>query len=100
MMPQDRVSHPSFPKIRPHAPDTIQTPSRRELSLIGRLNQTIWAIGKRLKERDTRYAIKVGIATIVLAWPAFVEATRPTFVEYWGDWALISVSYVFLCLDN
>lgn len=92
MIPRYRVAHPAFPKIRPHAPDTIQTPPRHQLSIIGKLNQSLWSIGKRLKERDTKYAIKVGMATLILAFPAFVEDTRPTFVEYWGDWALISVS--------
>ncbi|KAF8906572.1 Fusaric acid resistance protein-like-domain-containing protein [Gymnopilus junonius] len=90
IIPYHRMRHPAFPKILPHAPDTIQTPPRNELSLLGKLNQSMWAIGKRLKERDTRYAIKVGIATAVLAFPAFANATRPTFVDYWGDWALIS----------
>ncbi|KDR75940.1 hypothetical protein GALMADRAFT_68130 [Galerina marginata CBS 339.88] len=90
MIPPHRTPHPAFPKIRPHAPDTIQTPSRHQLSLIGKINQTLWIIGKRLKERDTKYAIKAGIATVVLAFPAFVDSTRPTFIDYWGDWALIS----------
>ena len=32
------------------------------------------------------------MATSLLAWPAFLESTQPTFEKYWGDWALISVS--------
>uniref|UniRef100_A0A8H7Y7M4 DUF2421 domain-containing protein n=1 Tax=Psilocybe cubensis TaxID=181762 RepID=A0A8H7Y7M4_PSICU len=90
MIPRYRATHPAFPKIKPHAPDTIQTPPRHQLSIIGKVNQSLWSFGKRLKERDTKYAIKVGMATLILAFPAFVEDTRPTFVEYWGDWALIS----------
>jgi len=98
MIPQHRLAHPSFPKIRPHAPDTLQTPSRDKLSFWGKVNQTLWTIGKRLKERDTKYAIKAGMATALLASPAFIDATRHTFVAYWGDWALISVRpryYIF-----
>jgi hypothetical protein len=60
---------------------------------VGRLKQTLWIVGRRLKERDTKFAIKVGMATSLLALPAFLESTRPLFVEYWGDWALISVSF-------
>lgn len=52
----------------------------------------LWVAGRRLKERDGKFAIKVGMATSLFALPAFLESTRPTFVEYWGDWALISVS--------
>ena len=53
----------------------------------------LWVAGRRLTERDSKFAIKAGMATSLLALPAFLESTRPTFVEYWGDWALISVSY-------
>ena len=52
----------------------------------------LWVAGRRLKERDSKFAIKAGMATSLLALPAFLETTRPTFVEYYGDWALISVS--------
>ncbi|KAH8107675.1 Fusaric acid resistance protein-like-domain-containing protein [Cristinia sonorae] len=80
----------SFPKIKPHAPNTVQTPGRQELSFTGRVKQSIWALGARLKEQDLRYAIKAGMATAILAAPAFIESTRPIFVEYRGEWALIS----------
>lgn len=86
----------SFPKVRPHAPNTIQTPSRDKLSLVGRIKQTLWEVGKRLTERDTKYAFKVGMAIAMLASPAFFDATRPIFVENWGDWALVSVGYGIL----
>ena len=95
MIPPHRKTHPAFPKIRPHAPDTVQTPARSQLTFVGKLNQTLWTIGKRLRERDTKFAIKVGMATVILALPAFVDSTRETFVEYWGDWALISVRFTF-----
>ncbi|KAF9478625.1 hypothetical protein BDN70DRAFT_808498 [Pholiota conissans] len=90
IVPTHRKPHPAFPKIRPHAPNTIQTPPRETLTFIGRVYQTIWSIGNRFQERDTKYAIKAGMATALLAAPAFLESTRPIFLEYWGDWALIS----------
>ena len=92
MIPRPRRVQPLFPKIRPHAPDTLQTPPHHQLSWFGRLKRMLWAVGRRLRERDTKFAIKTGMATSLLALPAFLEPTRPTFVEYWGDWALISVS--------
>ncbi|KAJ7933967.1 hypothetical protein B0H13DRAFT_2227384 [Mycena leptocephala] len=88
--PQHRRTHPSFPKVRPHAPNTIQTPAWDRLTWIGRIKQQLWTIGKRLTERDTKYAVKAGMATAILAAPAFFDATRPYFVRLWGDWALIS----------
>ncbi|THG95980.1 hypothetical protein EW026_g5766 [Hermanssonia centrifuga] len=80
----------SFPKITPHAPNTKQTPAREELSFTGRVKQSLWALGARLKEKDTKYSVKVGMATAMLAAPAFFDSTRPIFTEYRGEWALIS----------
>lgn len=80
-----------FPKIRPHAPNTVLTPERSTLAFWGKFKQILWVIGDRLKEPDLKYAVKVGMATAVLAAPAFMNSTRPVFTEYRGEWALISV---------
>lgn len=64
---------------------------------MGRVKQTIWTIGARLKQQDSKYAIKAGMATAILAAPAFFERTRPVFVEYRGEWALISVCTTRTC---
>jgi hypothetical protein len=48
-----------------------------------------------MNERDTKFAIKAGMATAVLAAPAFIDSTRSTFVDFFGDWALISVGVFF-----
>ncbi|KAF7376656.1 ArAE-2 domain-containing protein [Mycena sanguinolenta] len=90
MIPAHRRTHPSFPKIRPHAPNTMQTPAWERLTWIGKLKQWLWTVGKRLTESDTKYAVKAGMATAILAAPAFFDTTRPYFVDLWGDWALIS----------
>ncbi|TFK90654.1 hypothetical protein K466DRAFT_484360 [Polyporus arcularius HHB13444] len=80
----------SFPKVTPHAPNTIQTPARENLTFIGQVKQSLWALGARMKQQDMKYAVKAGMATAILASPAFIESTRPMFVEYRGEWALIS----------
>ncbi|KAJ6456388.1 Fusaric acid resistance protein-like-domain-containing protein [Mycena sanguinolenta] len=90
IIPAHRRTHPSFPKIRPHAPNTMQTPAWERLTWIGKLKLSLWTIGKRLTESDTKYAVKAGMATAMLAAPAFFDTTRPYFVDFWGDWALIS----------
>ncbi|KAI0798617.1 Fusaric acid resistance protein-like-domain-containing protein [Irpex lacteus] len=89
-LPRRETQIPKFPKIKPHAPNTKQTPSRAELSFIDRIGQSVWSIGARLRENDSKFAIKAGMATTMLAAPAFFDATRPIFNEYRGEWALIS----------
>ena len=96
MIRSPRTAQPWFPKVRPHAPDTIQTPSWDSLTLTGKIDRTAWQIGKRLTERDTKFAIKAGMAAAILASPAFIESTRSTFLTFFGDWALISASSDFL----
>ncbi|EGO00416.1 hypothetical protein SERLA73DRAFT_52646 [Serpula lacrymans var. lacrymans S7.3] len=79
-----------FPKVQPHAPNTIQTPHPSNLTVIGRVERSLWELGARLKEHDLKYAFKAGMATAMLAAPAFFDSTRPVFMEYRGEWALIS----------
>lgn len=82
--------YPYFPKVQPHAPDTVQTPPRSRLTFAGKLKYSLWEFGNRMGERDAKYAIKAGLAIALLAAPAFIKKTRPIFVENWGEWALIS----------
>jgi hypothetical protein len=89
-----------FPKVKPHAPNTVQTPAREQLNFWERVKQSIWAIGTRLRENDMKYAIKAGMATAILAAPAFFETTRPIFTEYRGEWALISVWELSIIMVN
>ncbi|EPQ57130.1 hypothetical protein GLOTRDRAFT_73697 [Gloeophyllum trabeum ATCC 11539] len=90
IVPERKHTIPSFPKVRPHAPNTIQTPALSELTTMGKIKHKLWEWGSRMRERDVKYAIKAGMATAMLAAPAFFDATRPTFMEYRGEWALIS----------
>jgi len=55
-----------------------------------RIYQWAWELGARLTEPDMKYAIKTGLAGAMLAAPAFIETTRPIFLEYKGEWALIA----------
>lgn len=56
-----------------------------------------------MKERDVKFATKAGMATALLAAPAFFDATRPFFLQNWGEWALISVTLLqqpILCTNQ
>lgn len=93
-MPNAQRRPPIFPKVRPHAPNTILTPSREQLSFFGRVGQTVWRLNEKLKENNVKYAFKAGMATGLLAAPAFFDKTRPIFTKYRGEWALISVNHL------
>jgi hypothetical protein len=80
----------AFPKIRAHAPNTTQTPARSTLTFMGQLQHSLWSSLNKLKDGDMRYSFKVGVGTAILAIPAFIDATRPLFVHWRGEWALIS----------
>lgn len=56
------------------------------------MKQRLWDLSAYFKDRNVRFAVKVGMATAMLAAPAFFDATRYLFIEYRGEWALISVS--------
>ncbi|KAL5523436.1 hypothetical protein ACEPAG_7609 [Sanghuangporus baumii] len=90
VLPNARQRHPIFPKVRPHAPNTLLTPGREQLSFVQRVGQSIWRLNETLKQNTVKYAFKAGMATALLASPAFFDRTRPIFTDYRGEWALIS----------
>ncbi|EJU04510.1 hypothetical protein DACRYDRAFT_76995 [Dacryopinax primogenitus] len=79
-----------FPSLHAHTTNTAQTPARETLPWYWRLKQTLWAWGDRMKQPDVKYALKTGMAAMLLASPAFFESTRQGFLDYKGEWALIS----------
>ncbi|CAE6366554.1 unnamed protein product [Rhizoctonia solani] len=81
---------PLFPKVKPHAPNTALRLARTQLTTWGRVKQSIWALGQFFRQPEIKYSIKSGMAVAILAAPAFIESTRETFIEYRGEWALIS----------
>ena len=79
-----------FPRIEPHAPNTLLRPPQQSLTVWGRQMQRLWVFLHRLKQPGTKYAIKTGLGTAILALPAFIVSSRPVFVQYHGEWALLS----------
>jgi hypothetical protein len=53
-------------------------------------------LGQFARQPEIKYSIKSGMAVAILAAPAFIESTRETFMEYRGEWALISVCELHL----
>ncbi|KAK4685629.1 hypothetical protein P7C73_g4513, partial [Tremellales sp. Uapishka_1] len=79
-----------FPSNPKHTPGTLLTPQVQSLTGWERTKQLFWRVGARMRQPDIRYAVKVGVASAMLAAPAYTEVGRPIFLEYRGEWALIS----------
>lgn len=62
-----------------------------------RLRRKIWRFGLAMKKPDVLYAIKAGLGCGVMGAFAFDHRTRPTFVEYSGNWAMLSYMCVTGC---
>jgi hypothetical protein len=88
--PSDLQPQAVFPEKRKNKSNTLTTPSRESLTRYSRWKQAIWRFQARLQEPDIKYAIKVGLGTVILAFPAFTQRFRPTFLEFRGEWALIA----------
>lgn len=87
-------SSPSInvPKTKAHQENTGQTPAA--LTTRDRMYRHIWRLGEFLKQADTKFAIKAGLGSALLASPAFITRTRGTFTAYKGQWALVSFMVV------
>jgi hypothetical protein len=82
----------SFVPNERHKMDTLHTPvpktKWRQMVL------KIWRTFSLFKLQKVRYATKATIAVIILAIPAFLQATGDWFREWRMEWALITVSYL------
>ncbi|TXT15657.1 hypothetical protein VHUM_00160 [Vanrija humicola] len=85
-----KLQPPLFPRTRRDKTGTLLTPGNEGLSRRAKISQWFWKLGSRIREPDLQYAIKTGVAGAMLAAPAYIERTRPIFLEYRGEWALIA----------
>ncbi|SPO23047.1 related to BRE4 - protein involved in endocytosis [Ustilago trichophora] len=81
-----------FPSNRRHAINTDQTP--RAMTWKEKLQRLVWNIGEFFRQPDTKFAIKAGLGSALLASPAFFPSTRPIFTKFQGQWALVSFMVV------
>lgn len=99
-MPIDPSEYmPRFPTTAPDTPGTATNPDRKTLSFKGQLQHFVWELAERARKpvrllfalchyvvtelafykQDMKYAIKVGLATALLATPAYTDTWRETF---------------------
>ncbi|MCJ1249266.1 hypothetical protein MMC30_006489 [Trapelia coarctata] len=58
-------------------------------------NYRLWKALRFLRRDDVKFAIKVGVGAALFALPSFLEATRPIYAHWRGEWGLLS--YMLVC---
>ena len=71
---------------------------QKDANLGLRIRHRLWVALQTTKRPDVRFSIKCGIGAILLAAPAFVPSSRPIWVGYRGEWAMISYAVVCRCV--
>ena len=93
LMPFTSDKKPSpFPAVDDAAITSHAAAELRHRGRLGVLRRQIWLFFIKLKSADVRYALKTGIGGGLLGAFAFNHVTRPLFVQYSGNWAVLSVS--------
>ncbi|GAA5970105.1 hypothetical protein JCM11641_000271 [Rhodosporidiobolus odoratus] len=72
--------------------------SSRSHSLASRLKLAFWRLGWHLRQPNLRFAVKTGAGVAVLSSAAFIPSLRPIWLEWRGEWSLIS--YFVVCAPS
>ncbi|KAF9139329.1 hypothetical protein BGX30_008098 [Mortierella sp. GBA39] len=84
-----------FPKPNLHnKADTLHTP--RPSTFLQKWSTRLWKFLHVFRSFQIKYAAKAAFSAMVLLIPAFVDWTRPYFVQYRGEWTLISMLIVMV----
>ncbi|GJJ77427.1 hypothetical protein EMPS_09786 [Entomortierella parvispora] len=84
-----------FPKPNIHnKTNTLHTPTPS--TTIQRWSTRLWKFLHVFRSFKFKYALKAALSAVVLLIPAFVDWTRPYFVQYRGEWALISMLIIMV----
>ncbi|KAF9930916.1 hypothetical protein FBU30_011114 [Linnemannia zychae] len=84
-----------FPKPNLHnKSDTLHTP--RPSTFVQKWSTRLWKFLHVFRSFQVKYAAKAAASTMILLIPAFVDWTRPYFVQYRGEWALISMLIIMV----
>ncbi|KAL5337857.1 transcriptional regulator of RNA polII, SAGA, subunit-domain-containing protein [Aspergillus crustosus] len=92
--PLRRVITPSLPPANSlDAPNGATNPDKPSAKT--RLGYQIWRSLGILRRDDMKFAIKVGTGAALYALPSFIDATRPFYSHWRGEWGLLS--YMLVC---
>ncbi|KAG0212091.1 hypothetical protein BGX28_006852 [Mortierella sp. GBA30] len=84
-----------FPKPNIHnTSNTLHTPMPS--TFVQRWSTRLWKFLHRFRSFQFKYAAKTALSTIVMLIPAFVDWTRPYFVQYRVEWAIISMLVIMV----
>ncbi|KAG0360036.1 hypothetical protein BG005_011643 [Podila minutissima] len=84
-----------FPEPNIHnTNNTLHTPAPS--TFLQKWSTRLWRFLHVFRSFQVKYAAKAAISTMVLLIPAFVDWTRPYFVQYRGEWAIISMLIVMV----
>ncbi|CAO3574099.1 unnamed protein product [Mortierella alpina] len=84
-----------FPKPNIHnTSNTLQTPMPS--TFVQRWSTRIWKFLHRFRSFQVKYAAKTAFSAMIMLVPAFVDWTRPYFVQYRGEWAIVSMLVVMV----
>ncbi|KAG0033130.1 hypothetical protein BGZ82_006235 [Podila clonocystis] len=84
-----------FPKPNIHnTNNTLHTPTPS--TFLQKWSTRLWKFLHVFRSFQVKFAAKAAISTMVLLIPAFVDWTRPYFVQYRGEWAIISMLIIMV----
>ena len=70
-------------------------PEARQSVYKQKLFRSVYEALSFMRRDDIKFAIKVGFGAVIYALPAFIDATRPTYTHWRGEWGLLS--YMLVC---
>ncbi|CAG8669812.1 5812_t:CDS:2, partial [Ambispora leptoticha] len=88
------ASKPKFPENSRNLFNTLQTPKPK--TKWQAFTMKLWEWSSRFRRFEVKYAFKTALSAAILAAPAFIDYTRPTYRKYRGEWACISMMVVMV----
>ncbi|KAF0395344.1 Fusaric acid resistance protein-like-domain-containing protein [Gigaspora margarita] len=83
-----------FPENTNNLFDTIQTPKPKTLPQ--KIAIKLWKSFSWFRQFEVKYAIKAAVSAAILASPAFIDATRDKYIQFRGEWVLITMMVVMV----
>ncbi|BGP38095.1 hypothetical protein JCM10449v2_002022 [Rhodotorula kratochvilovae] len=84
-----RKNRSAFPQIVDGALSSHQVDDAN-LSPVARVKLAFWRLSWHLRQPNIRFALKTGAGVAILSSAAFIPRLRPLWLEWRGEWSLIS----------